>query len=256
MEPSASVSHNQSSFIVPASGIQDLASFSRLPAVEDENGPKDDSSIHTANILIIGDKTVGKSSLARMFSKTEHSTRYTASTGKTVYNINLLLDQQLVEAKLIDIPAIDIETFPVDRQEEWNRHRHYSLLGADIYLLVFDLTKPASFNYIKKIRDKILSTRVDLSFQFIVAANKVDLVKGEDTAKNKPNQENISLVRKHWRCPYIEVSARNNYNVSLVFRNITQLVISQAHGATNSHHHHKHHCWPFSSINIFNFNSY
>ena len=44
---------------------QDLASFSRLPAVEDENGPKDDSSIHTANILIIGDKTVGKSSLAR-----------------------------------------------------------------------------------------------------------------------------------------------------------------------------------------------
>ena len=112
----------------------------------------------------------------QMFSKTEHSTRYTASTGKTVYNINLLLDQQLVEAKLIDIPAIDIETFPVvrhqlshenfflrsslqDRQEEWNRHRHYSLLGADIYLLVFDLTKPASFNYIKKIRDKILSTR-------------------------------------------------------------------------------------------------
>ena len=78
---SVCVSHNQSSFIVPASGIQvcseqigkflynfpeDLASFSRGPAVEDEDGPVDDSSIHRANIVIIGDKAVGKTSLARV----------------------------------------------------------------------------------------------------------------------------------------------------------------------------------------------
>lgn len=80
---SVSVSYNQSSFIVPASGIQvcfqgtvsarqllfysqDLASFSRVTAVEDEDGPRDDSSLHTANIVIIGDKTVGKTSIARV----------------------------------------------------------------------------------------------------------------------------------------------------------------------------------------------
>ena len=45
---------------------QDLASFSRVTAVEDEDGPRDDSSLHTANIVIIGDKTVGKTSIARV----------------------------------------------------------------------------------------------------------------------------------------------------------------------------------------------
>ena len=60
------MSQIQSSFIVPASGIQDLASFSRVPAVQNENGPDDDSSIHTANIVIIGDRAVGKTSIARV----------------------------------------------------------------------------------------------------------------------------------------------------------------------------------------------
>ena len=67
--PDISVSQIQSSFVVPASGIQDLASFSRVPAVQDENGPEDDSSIHTANIVIIGDRAVGKTSIARVNSK-------------------------------------------------------------------------------------------------------------------------------------------------------------------------------------------
>ena len=62
------MSQIQSSFVVPASGIQDLASFSRVPAVHDENGPEDDSSIHTANIVIIGDRAVGKTSIARVNS--------------------------------------------------------------------------------------------------------------------------------------------------------------------------------------------
>ena len=61
------MSQIQSSFIVPASGIQDLASFSRVPAVQDENGPEDQrSSIHSANIVIIGDRAVGKTSIARV----------------------------------------------------------------------------------------------------------------------------------------------------------------------------------------------
>ena len=50
--------------------------------------------------------------VVQMFSKTEHSKDYIPTAGKTVYNISLLLDLELVEGKLIDIPAIDIETFP------------------------------------------------------------------------------------------------------------------------------------------------
>ena len=96
--------------------------------------------------------------------------------------------------------------------------------------------------------------RLDLSFQFVVAANKVDLVNGDTTGKSKPSQENMSLVRKHWRCPYIECSARSNYNISLVFRTVTQLVINQANGINYFSENEKTNCCPFAS-NLFNCNS-
>ena len=53
--------------------------------------------------------------VVQMFSKTEHSKDYIPTAGKTVYNISLLLDLELVEGKLIDLPPIDIETFPLVR---------------------------------------------------------------------------------------------------------------------------------------------
>ena len=46
-----------------------------------------------------------------MMSASQHSTVHTPTTGKTVFHLSLLLDLQLVEGKLIDLPAI--ETFPV-----------------------------------------------------------------------------------------------------------------------------------------------
>ena len=46
-----------------------------------------------------------------MMSASQHSTVHTPTTGKTVFHLSLLLDLQLVEGKLIDLPTI--ETFPV-----------------------------------------------------------------------------------------------------------------------------------------------
>jgi len=113
--------------------------------------------LSTANIVIIGDRAVGKTSIARMMSAGQQTHTHNPTACKAVFHLSLLLDLQLVEGKLIDLPTI--ETFPMDRQEEWKKHRHSSLLGADIYLMVFDLTKQSSFNYIKKIREKIIRAR-------------------------------------------------------------------------------------------------
>ena len=35
------------------------------------------------------------------------------------------------------------------RLEEWDQYRHWRLLSADIYLLVYDAESQASFNFIK-----------------------------------------------------------------------------------------------------------
>ena len=46
-----------------------------------------------------------------MMSAGEHRTAHTPTAGKTVFHLSLLLDLQLVEGKLIDLPTI--ETFPL-----------------------------------------------------------------------------------------------------------------------------------------------
>ena len=55
-------------------------------------------------------------------SASQHSTVHTPTTGKTVFHLSLLLDLQLVEGKLIDLPAI--ETFPVV-SERWEITEHH-----------------------------------------------------------------------------------------------------------------------------------
>ena len=94
--------------------------------------------------------------------------------------------------------------------------------------------------------------RSDLGFQLIVAANKVDVMREEEMLRHKANQENNNLVRKYWRCPYIECSARHNYNIALLFRNIAQLVINHSQGVKSHHEQEDTNCCPFSAINIFN----
>ena len=87
--------------------------------------------------------------------------------------------------------------------EEWDAYRHWRLLSADIYILVYDVTKQSTFNFIKTLRDNILRARNSSDCQFIVAANKTDKfnsggenVKNEELSKlNKNCQENINLVR-------------------------------------------------------------
>ena len=64
-----------------------------------------------------------------MMSASHHSTVHTPTTGKTVFHLSLLLDLQLVEGKLIDLPAI--ETFPLvgwlnftrEYESDWNHFR-------------------------------------------------------------------------------------------------------------------------------------
>lgn len=88
--------------------------------------------------------------------------------------------------------------------EEWDNYRHWRLLSADIYILVYDVTKQSTFNFIKNLRENILNTRNPADCQFIVAANKMDklnsesehILKNEEMSKLSKNiQENINLVR-------------------------------------------------------------
>ena len=53
----------------------------------------------------------------------------------------------------MDLPVI--ESFPATSEDEWRLYPSYGLRTADAYLLVYDVTNPASFSFIQMIRSSI-----------------------------------------------------------------------------------------------------
>lgn len=57
------------------------------------------------------------------------------------------MNSNLYQVKLIDMPTISY--FPSNAFCEWTDYRGCALRSASAYVLVFDLTSPSSFHYVK-----------------------------------------------------------------------------------------------------------
>ena len=66
---------------------------------------------------------------------------------------------------MVDLPVI--ESFPATSEDEWRLYPSYGLRTADAYLLVYDVTNPASFSFIQMIRSSIAQiSTLELSRSF------------------------------------------------------------------------------------------
>ena len=174
------------------------------------------------------------------------------------YRTSLLSNNRIVELNISDFPALD--KFPEDSLAEWKLHCSSSsssissgtttttlttsskkgcnsaqhphsfcrLRQASAYVLVFDAARPGpTFQYIRQIRDQILSYGHDMYKKpIVIAANKHDLVfrprpvhqsarrAGKGNPLSTPSNEWSCLVRKQWRCCYVECSAKFNWQAS------------------------------------------
>ena len=159
------------------------------------------------------------------------SVKSKVSTTKQVYFPSMILDQTILECRLVDLPTIP--KFPSTREEEWDKYRHFSLHSAHSFILVYDVTSPQSFTHVQNIREGIQAVRELADIPIIVVGNKSDLarnkvddddelVRREDRGKH----EIISLVRKTWRASYVECSARYNWNVTAAFTVVAKEIIN------------------------------
>ena len=148
----------------------------------------------------------------------------------------MLLETSIVECKLLDLPTID--KFPSTSEQEWNNYRHFGLRSAHSYLLVYDVTSVTSFHYIQSIRDQILASRGLTDIPIIVAATKRDLATGKIDnnelvrEQSRSKHEIVSTVHKTWRARHIECSAKHNWNVTAVFKELAKEIISQREKAS------------------------
>ena len=105
----------------------------------------------------------------------------------------------LFELKLIDLPVIPF--FPPDSMVEWSDYRFFGLRSASAYLLVYDVSVPSTFSFVKALREQMYEYRDMANIPVIVVANKMDLVASIAASNNTKNNSSHHhpLISERWK---------------------------------------------------------
>ncbi|XP_040897754.1 ras-like protein family member 10A isoform X2 [Toxotes jaculatrix] len=114
---------------------------------------------------------------------------------------------------------------------EWLDLRCRGVRNANAYILVYDICCVESFEYVKMIRQQIVEHREGSSSEvpILVVGNKRDLQR----QRFMPRRAVSVLVKKTWKCGYVECSAKFNWHVVLLFKEL--LGIAVARGMRQNH---------------------
>ncbi|KAI1302304.1 Ras-like protein family member 10B [Halotydeus destructor] len=223
-------------------------------------------------LVVLGAPGVGKTSLIEHFLDDDHTLLDTARNN--VYSVTVVSNDVIYQFKLIDMPAISY--FPTNALQEWTDHKGLTVRSAHGYLLVFDLSSPATFQYLKMIREQLFESRNMQNVPIFVVGNKADLCKGalgllkghqhhghhhrhhhhhhhhHHSHHHSHNHDHdlvpafkdlAQMIRKQWKSFYCECSAKYNWRVVPVFKDLFRAIeasqlkqLSDQQAATGGHH--------------------
>mmetsp|Transcript_36473 Transcript_36473/g.67377 ORF Transcript_36473/g.67377 Transcript_36473/m.67377 type:complete len:117 (-) Transcript_36473:299-649(-) len=83
--------------------------------------------------------------------------------------------------------------------------------GKDAFMLVYDVTKKSSLDYVSQLREKILKVKASKA-PMVLVGNKSDLM--DDREVTTEDGQNLAA---DWGCQCIETSAKDRVNNRLVF---------------------------------------
>ncbi len=167
----------------------------------------------TCQLLIIGDTSVGKTSIL---------TRYTNGTFKEEYLATVGLDYH---TKIEDMnnQTIQIKLWDTAGQERFKSLTQNLFRNAEGVLLVFDITKNETFyglkDWISSIKKNIDSQNVFMPI--IILGNKIDL-EGREV-----NTEDAEKFAKENNYKYFETSAKTGEGIDNAIRELVTLVLNQ-----------------------------
>merc|ERR1712031_82439 len=173
--------------------------------------------------IILGDSSVGKTSLMNMYVNRKFNNQYKATIGADFLTKEVLVnhngDQRLVTMQIWDTAG----------QERFQSLGVAFYRGADACILVFDVTSKKSFDALDTWRDEFLvqaSPGDPEKFPFVVLGNKVDLkdqrVVTMKEAKQYCIQRNITSESQPM---YWETSAKTKECVDQAFYQVAQLAL-------------------------------
>ncbi|NVM30190.1 MAG: GTP-binding protein [Candidatus Helarchaeota archaeon] len=161
-------------------------------------------------IVVIGDGAVGKTSLIARFAEKTFQAEYKPTLGTNIVIKELKLDNNNIKLLLWDIAG----------QAKWRDVRHLYYKGAQGCILVFDVTRPGTFDSIPSWQKDLVKFSGDIPR--ILLANKVDL---SDIRKITTEQAQVSA--KDLNAAYFETSAKDGTQVNDAFAKISSLILNK-----------------------------
>lgn len=164
----------------------------------------------TFKILVIGEGSVGKTSIA---------TRYTRGAFKESHLMTLGANFMLKDVKLESGEKVRLSIWDTAGQERFRKVVETYYKGAKGTILTFDLTNKKTFEELEYWKNTSNEKIADM--KYILVGNKSDLA-GQQRAVST---EVAQAKADEWGIPYFETSAKLNININEVFEEMTDLLV-------------------------------
>lgn len=164
-------------------------------------------------ISVVGDRAVGKTSLIDRFVNEKFEDDYIATMG-----VNITLKDTTVD----DIP-VQLMLWDIGGAEQWAKVRKMFYRGSSGVLLVYDVTRPATFLNVTNFLQALEKT-IQKQIPFILIGNKNDLTH----IKKIPPENAGELMKAANAVSFFETSAKTGINVENAFALIGKACLDTA----------------------------
>ena len=169
----------------------------------------------TCQLLIIGDSSVGKTSINTRYANGTFKEEYLATVGLDYYTKDEIINNKTIQVKIWDTAG----------QERFKSLTQNYFRNAEGVLLVYDVTSTESFDnlkyWISSIKDNM--EKKNMHIPLIIIGNKIDM---EDA--REINRENAEKFAGENNYKYFETSAKTGVGVDDAIRELVNQVLNQA----------------------------
>ncbi|XP_030439202.1 ras-like protein family member 10A isoform X2 [Gopherus evgoodei] len=179
--------------------------------------------VETLKVAVLGAPKVGKTAIIRQFLYNDFTETYSPTGSRDIYRPSVIYSGNMYDMRIVDVPRL--AAFPANSSQKWSDLKCHGLRNTNAYVLVYDICNPESFEYVKMIQQQILENRTGGANKapIIVVGNKRDQQKQHFT----PRRTLSALVKKSWKCGYMECSAKYNWHVVLLFKELLSSALAQ-----------------------------
>ena len=167
--------------------------------------------LYQFRLILIGQSTVGKSSLLRQFKEGEYFPDISLTVGVDFHAKMIKVNGNQIKMQLWD-------TAGQDRFRAIVKAYYRNAVGG---LLVFDITNRESFQSLDEWYEEVMKIAYPHKPVFVLIGNKDDQVKQRQVTR----EEGLRFARSH-NMDYMETSAKSGHNVEEAFHILAEKILS------------------------------